>query len=94
MSRIPQAVIDEVVERSKGLCENAEMCGLPVNLGRPGAHFHHRQARAMGGSKGRNLDVAANLMLVHSACHSYIHGNPAWSRGMGYIVSQYAETPS
>lgn len=88
MSRIPQAVIDEVLERCHNFCE---LCEWPP-FG--DMHFHHRQARGMGGSKGRKLDVAANLMYLHDHCHQLVHANPESSRESGYIVSQHAETPS
>lgn len=98
MSRIPKDVAAAVIERANGGCElpgclafdpsdTQPMHGVDLDL-----IFHHRQARAMGGSK-RLQDTAANLMYLHQGCHRRVHAAPLWARKHGYIVSQYAETP-
>lgn len=92
MSRIPPDVINEIDLRSGFGCELGADCIWPPSEGRF-LEYHHRQARAMGGSK-RPLDVAANLLHLHRGCHAYVHAHPEWSRERGYIVSQYAETPA
>lgn len=62
------------------------MCQLPA---RPRMELHHRQARQMGGGKGRELDVAANLMWCHSGCHQDAHSHPDRSRALGWIVASW-----
>lgn len=95
MSRIPPAVAAAVIERAHGFCEldpahlpedSSDWCAADRLV------FHHRQARAMGGSK-RNQDTVDNLLYLHDGCHQYIHAHPEWSREHGYIVSQYEATP-
>lgn len=96
MSRIPPAVVQAIYERCGGTCE-MDMGHLPYNaepwLTTGRMAFHHRQARGMGGSKGRQQDTTQNLLYLHSECHEYIHRHPDWAREFGYIISQYAETP-
>jgi len=69
MSRIPDRELATVLERSGFYCE---VGGLPLGSD---VVFHHRKNRGSGG-KG-NLDVAANLLAVHSRCHVAIHANSA-----------------
>lgn len=88
MSRIPDAAVREVLERAGGYCE---ACGMPRLDGRGDTELHHRQARGMGGSKGRDLDVAINLLALHPQCHGKIHGHPRWSRDHGFIVPSWAD---
>jgi hypothetical protein len=83
VSRIPEAVIAEVDTRAAGLCE---LCGWPL-LGR--AEYHHRQARLMGGGRGRDLDVAVNLMRLHPPCHRYAHSKVDEARDHGWIVPSW-----
>lgn len=79
MSRIPTAVVLEVLNRADSHCE---ACG--------GFHtdpmaLHHRLPRSAGG-----LDVAENLMHVHRDCHNVapgsIHQNPDRSYALGHLV--------
>jgi nucleoside-specific outer membrane channel protein Tsx len=90
MSRIPQSVIDEVVERSGGYCE---LGGCQVQVGGyMKFDFHHREAYQMGSTspdREARLNVAGNVILLHDVCHSYVHRHPAWARCYGYIISQY-----
>lgn len=89
VSRIPKEVASDVIQRAENCCEVCQFSGHGMEM-----VFHHRQARGMGGSKGRRLDVAANLIYVHRSCHEYVHAHPDWSRVQGFIVSQYDETPA
>lgn len=82
MSRIPESVVDEVGHRSGYCCE---MCGRPA----PVYQLHHRMARGMGGSTGRDLDVAVNLLLLHPGCHAYAHGHVPEARAAGWIVPSW-----
>lgn len=92
MSRIPEDVAAAVIERADGGCEMVD-----VKMGCcwfRGPEFHHRQARAMGGSKGREQDTVGNLLALCHSHHAYVHAHPHWARKHGYIVSQFADTPS
>lgn len=91
MSRIPDHVAVEVLFRSRGECELPECDGGALSLAYA---FHHRQPRGMGGTRGRDLDVAPNLMYLHDRCHERVHANPDWSRERGYIVSKFLPTPT
>jgi hypothetical protein len=100
VSRIPKEVAAEVIERANGGCELPGCLAFDPSDTQPMQGpdltlvFHHRQARAMGGSKGRDQDTAANLMYLHQGCHRRVHSAPLWAREHGYIVSQYQATPS
>lgn len=91
MSRIPKDVALAVMERAGYGCE---LGGCLNPTGADGFVFHHRQPRGMGGSKGRDLDVAENLLWLHPKCHEHVHAHPEWSRRYGYIVSQFDKTPA
>lgn len=101
MSRISKCVIEEVLQRAAAAdsCELGAWCRLvdgSESLLLPEARtieLHHRQARAMGGSKGRKLDTASNLLALHRVCHAWVHAYPTMARAYGFIVSQYEETP-
>lgn len=90
MSRIPKDVAATVIERANGCCE---MCGYPFGVMGERPIFHHRQALAMGGSRNHDKHTVGNIIQIHDECHTHAHANPDWARDLGYIVSQYAETP-
>jgi hypothetical protein len=85
MSRIPPAVVAEVQERAAGYCE---ACAMPE---RGKMDLHHRQARGMGGSSSRDLDVAGNLLYLHHRCHMWVHAHPKMSREHGWIVPSWEQ---
>lgn len=84
MSRIPERVIQAVIDRADGHCE---ACSFGLAYG--AVAFHHRLPRSGGGK-----DEAVNLMLVHGGitggCHNLgplsIHGSPARSYDLGHLV--------
>jgi hypothetical protein len=84
VSRIPPQVIAEVDGRRAGSCE---ACGLPATA----VEYHHRQARQMGGSRGRALDTAVNLLGLHRRCHAWAHAHPRQARERGLIVTSWAD---
>jgi hypothetical protein len=88
VSRIPPSVVEEVQARAGRWCES---CGLPIS---GEVALHHRRARSMGGTTGRNLDVAANLMQVHGDCHRRIHSQVAHARECGQIVPSWEDFES
>lgn len=66
--------------RQRGRCGR---CGKALN--NDGAR-HHRQRRRDGG------DTLGNLVFLHTACHRWVHANPAESRELGLIVP-FADDP-
>jgi HNH endonuclease len=42
---------------------------------------HHRQRRRDGG------DTLSNLVMLHTACHRWVHAHPEEARELGLIVS-------
>lgn len=45
----------------------------------------------MGGSKRNETGAAANALLVHPKCHSWIESNRSEAIKHGYLVSQWAD---
>lgn len=84
MSRIPAAVVAEVLERARGYCEP---CGGPAS-GK--MDLHHRKMLSQGGE-----NTAVNLLWCHHWCHvgtGYaIHSRVARSRRLGHIVPSWAD---
>jgi hypothetical protein len=86
MSRIPERVVAEVLERAGEYCE---ACQMPMRTSSRGDYeLHHRMARGMGGAGNRMawIDTAINLSALHPKCHAKVHANPQWSRDHGFIV--------
>lgn len=88
----PRPAKAQIAHRDGGLCVR---CGLAIvvleddgrwHAVRPGeAHFHHRQAKGMG---GRSVDhTPTNGVLLCPACHAWVHANPADGALLGLIVS-------
>lgn len=73
-----------VHERAKGKCE---LCGLPAS----NFQLHHRRPRGMGGTKRDESGAAANALLVHPKCHTWIESNRSEAAKHGYLVSQWAD---
>lgn len=88
MTAIPRRVIAVVDARADGRCELGEDCIAPESNW---FIHHHRQAKGMGGSRRR--DTVENIIRIHNDCHLRVHAEPDWAADLGYIVSQYAETP-
>lgn len=76
------AVKEIVTGRSNGMCE---ICG-----DQPGAEFHHRRARGMGGSRRTDTNTPANCLLLcgGDGCHRMIESNRTVARVMGWLVPQ------
>jgi hypothetical protein len=86
-NRIPARARERVYDRANGLCE---VCGKYA----PGADIHHRLAKGMGGTSNTAIHDPSNLLAVcgwgnTSGCHGDIHGNAAYSKAMGWIVSRF-----
>ena len=73
--------------RSGGRCE---VSGLPLDPLSWDAH--HRRNKGMGGTYREDTDTLPNLLIVHPLVHNHrpdsIHGNPAWSRPLGYLLGK------
>lgn len=75
--RVPQAVVDEVMARSKGRCE----LRLPGCRGIADC-LHHRLRRSHGGSH-----TADNLLALDNAgCHSHVHAHVAEAYARGWMI--------
>ncbi len=85
MSRIPTAVVDAVLDRAGWACE---CCNEPLLDKRD---MHHRQARGMGGGKGRDLDTEVNILVMSSAHHHWYHEHPTEAIKRGIIVPSWAD---
>lgn len=79
---IPQAVRDEVKERSYGGCE-ARIPGICAGRA---VHVHHRRRRSQGGEHS-----AENLLDLCTNCHNYAHANPTFGFRTGLLLHAYDE---
>jgi hypothetical protein len=70
---------EALYRRSGGRCD---WCGSQL---RNDAARHHRLRRRDGG------DRLANLVLLHTSCHRWVHANPVLARGNGFIVRTGAD---
>jgi hypothetical protein len=56
---------------------------------------HHRKPRGMGGSKGVELNLPSNLMLLcgsgTTGCHGYIESNRSEAYEQGWLVYRNAD---
>ena len=57
---------------------------------------HHRQAKGMGGRKGARAagtytDRPPFTVVIHDACHKYVHEHPNDAKELGLIVSSWAD---
>lgn len=78
--------------RSGGRCE---VSGIPLDPLSWDAH--HRRNKGMGGTYRENTDTLPNLLVTHPLVHNLrpdsVHGNPAWSAPLGYLLSKNIERP-
>lgn len=73
-----------VLERAQGKCE---LCGLRASS----YQLHHRRPRGMGGSKRTETGAAANALLLHPKCHTWVERNRKEAMNYGFLVSQWDE---
>ena len=66
---IPKKVLEEVLERSGGLCENVEMDVRCNRYDRWRGAAHHQKHRSQGGT-----DMPDNLLWLCGRCHAIKHG--------------------
>jgi hypothetical protein len=62
--------------------------------------LHHRRPKGMGGTTRPDRDWPSNLLALAPEVHNFtagrsaaltVHGNPEWSRPLGYLVAK--DTP-
>jgi hypothetical protein len=70
---------DAVKERSGGVCE---VCRGSAE------QIHHRQPRAMGGTRRPGVHMPANLLHVCAACHRHIESHRSAALLNGWLVRQ------
>jgi 5-methylcytosine-specific restriction protein A len=73
-----KAVVDLVIKRAQGLCER---CGL-----HDGQQAHHRHPRKMGGTRRPEINQSANLLWLHSECHTWVEHNRLKALGEGLLI--------
>lgn len=91
MTRVNWGQIREQLwDRCGGVCE---VSGLTLDPDTFDAH--HRRPKGMGGTSRPDRDWLTNLLaldpLVHNGGPQSVHGNPDWSRPLGYLV--YKDEP-
>lgn len=72
-----QATRKVVRARAGELCELCQM---------PGTQIHHRMPRQMGGSRGEEINLPSNLILLCLRCHGLIEANRERSYDLGLLV--------
>lgn len=73
-------VRDLVRDRANGRCEQCAQ--------RPGAQYHHRRPRGMGGSKDPDTNLAANCVFVCDQCHRLMESYRFEYGQRGWLVAQ------
>jgi hypothetical protein len=84
MSQSPAAftadVKEAILKRAGWKCDR---CGLPaMNSG----HFHHRNARRMGGSDSIALGLPSNGVLLHPRCHDFVESHRKVAAELGFLL--------
>lgn len=72
---------EAVWSRCGGLCE---LCA--ERLPSAGWHAHHRKLRSRGGQ-----DDVANVVALHTLCHTRVHGHVDWATQAGFLVASHDE---
>ena len=67
---------EAVLERAGGCCDLCAFAIDPTEW-----ECHHRRLKSQGGQ-----DEIANLVALHDACHSRLHGDRVMARETGFIV--------
>lgn len=87
MSGFSRATRASVVARDRGECF---ICGRAWRAGVDS--IHHRRPRGMGGSKGGDVNGAANGILLcgsgTTGCHGRVEGDRRRGLEMGWLVSR------
>ena len=80
--RMPQAVVDAVMDRSEGYCEAM----IPNTCVGQVHHLHHRKLRSQGGQHTTDC-----LIGVCSRCHDAVHRHTGWAYEVGLLVHGWDE---
>jgi 5-methylcytosine-specific restriction protein A len=80
--KFSQRTKEQVTIRSRGYCE---YCGQRVAF----PQYHHRRARAMGGSKDPLTGSPANCLFVHPNCHGVIESQREVAYQNGWLVHNW-----
>jgi hypothetical protein len=88
-------------ERQHGLCA---VTGLPLDWDRDA--LHHRRPGSMGGTERANQQEPANVLALLARVHNFgapgllldgrvrsVHGDPAWSKPLGLLLSASVDEP-
>jgi hypothetical protein len=90
-------------ERQGGRCA---VTGAPLGDLDGGWHMHHRRPGSMGGTERANQQGPANVLALLARVHNFgapgllldgrvrsIHGDPAWSKPLGLLLSASVDDP-
>jgi hypothetical protein len=78
---------EKLWKRSGGRCEVSGVELDPLSW-----DAHHRRNKGMGGTYREDTDTLPNLLVTHPLVHNLspdsVHGNPEWSRPLGYLLGK------
>lgn len=91
-------------EREGGRCA---VTGRPLgDVDGDAWHLHHRRPGGMGGTRRAGQDALPNVIALLARVHNFgapgllldgrlrsVHGDPAWSGPLGYLLSPSVEDP-
>lgn len=90
-------------ERQQGRCA---VTGTPLGDLDAGWHLHHRRPGGRGGTSRANQQTPSNVLALLARVHNFgapgllldgrvrsVHGDPAWSRPLGLLVSTNVDEP-
>lgn len=95
-----------VYERQRGLCAVTGALLGEVDGGT--WHMHHRRPGGKGGTRRANQQELSNVVGLLAAVHNFgapgllldgvdgrsVHGDPAWSKPLGLLLSSHEAEPS
>lgn len=90
-------------ERQQGRCA---VTGAPLGDLDGGWHLHHRRPGSMGGTERENQQRPGNVLALLARVHNFgapgllldgavrsVHGDPAWSKPLGLLLSASVDEP-
>lgn len=80
--RMPQAVVDAVLDRAAGRCEAADLWPTLTCSGR--IQLHHVLRRSQGGT-----DIVENIKALCSTHHAAVHAWPQMSYRLGLLRARH-----
>jgi 5-methylcytosine-specific restriction protein A len=84
-----EETVTRLLERSGRLCESCD-----IAIGGPRGLYwqvHHRRPRAMGGTRWEGSNLASNLLILCTSCHSDIESRRVHAMAIGRLVSNASD---